>query len=88
MRCQSRGFLFLFSVGAASGGFYFGRQSPSAGFPTLVSTGSVWRVIIALVYSVYVCQMDATASAAAVVCSGKVHSSEKKKKRKPFYFTS
>lgn len=45
-----------------------------------MSTGSVQRVIIALVYSVNVCQMDAAAAAAA--CAGKGPPQEKKEKKK------
>lgn len=52
-------------VEAASGGFYFGCKVKHL-LSCSPSTGSVRRVIIALVYSVNVCQMDLAAPADAV----------------------
>lgn len=57
-------------------------------FPCSVSTGSIQRVIIVLVYSVNVCQMD-TAVAAAAECTGKAPpwgQKGKRKRRKHFGF--
>lgn len=60
------------------------------------STGSIQQVIIALVYSVNVCQMDIAAAVAAcdVVGNGPPQEKGKRKRRKhfdfllEFYFTS
>lgn len=58
--CASR----LFFVEIASGGFYFGCKVKHL-LSCSVSTGSVRLVIIALVYSVNVCQMATAAAACA-----------------------
>lgn len=69
--------LFLFSiisymcqktvfVEVASGLFYFGCKVKHL-LSCSVSTGSIQRVIIALVYSVNACQMDAAAAACAKI---------------------
>lgn len=70
-------------VEVASGGFYFGCKVKHL-LSCSVSTGSVQQVIIALVYSVNVCQMDAAAAA----CAGTGPPSEKRKRkrRKHFWF--
>lgn len=80
-------------VEVASGGFYFGCKVKHL-LSCSVSTGSVRRVIIALVYSVNVCQMDAAAAAAASACvrRGPPQENRKRKRRKrsdfllQFYF--
>lgn len=71
-------------VEIASAGFYFGckvKHLPSCS----VSTGNIQRVIIALVYSVNVCQMD-TAAVAACAGKGPLQEKGKRKRRKHFDF--
>lgn len=71
-------------VEVASAGFYFGCKVKHL-LSCSVSTGSIQRVIIALVYSVNVCQMD-TAAAAACAGNGPPQEKGKRKRRKHFDF--
>lgn len=73
-------------VEIASAGFYFGckvKHLPSCS----VSTGNIQRVIIALVYSVNVCQMD-TAAVAACAGKGPLQEKGKRKKEEALWFPS
>lgn len=74
-------------VEVASAGFYFGCKAKHL-LSCSVSTGSIQRVIIAVVYSVNVCQMDTAAAAAAAACAGNGPPQEKgkRKRRKHFDF--
>lgn len=86
--------LFLFSstvparfcrcvvVAVASRGFYFGCSNSSVRRPGSPPAGSTREVIIALVYSVNVCQMDAAPGCRCVCWENK--SQESAEKKNPF----
>lgn len=68
-----------------SGRFYFGCKVKHL-LSCSVSTGSIQWVIIALVYSVNACQMDAAAAAAACARKDPPRENRKRKMGKHFDF--